>query len=80
MHTSMHHLDSQVPAGRVHVQDACTTIGRRIRLNDVTGKANGEIELLAAGESMFSVGGLKLFDSSSGRIQGMQMQTFFGGE
>ncbi|KAI0758945.1 hypothetical protein C8Q74DRAFT_1319764 [Fomes fomentarius] len=57
---------------------ARTTIGQRIKLNDV-GKANGEIELFAAGKSMFSVRGLKLRDSSSGRMRGIQMQTF-GGE
>ncbi|KAI0787995.1 hypothetical protein C8Q74DRAFT_1197094 [Fomes fomentarius] len=57
---------------------ARTTIGQRIKLNDV-GKANGEIELFAGGKSMFSVRGLKLRDNSSGRIRGIQMQTFFGG-
>ncbi|KAI0773671.1 hypothetical protein C8Q74DRAFT_774072 [Fomes fomentarius] len=57
---------------------ARTTIGQRIKLNDA-GKDNGEIELFAAGKSMFSVRGLKLRDSSSGRIRGIQMQTFFGG-
>ncbi|RDX47443.1 hypothetical protein OH76DRAFT_780643 [Lentinus brumalis] len=57
---------------------ARTTIGQRVKLNDV-GDANGEIELFVAGKSMFSVGGLVLRDSSSGRIRGMQMQTFFGG-
>ncbi len=58
---------------------ARTTIGQRIKLNDA-GQANGEIELFVAGKSMFSVGGLVLRDNSSGRIRGMQMQTFFGGE
>ena len=57
---------------------ARTTIGQRVKLNDV-GKANGEIELFVAGKSMFSVSGLALRDKSSGRIRGMQMQTFFGG-
>ncbi|KAI0738034.1 hypothetical protein C8Q80DRAFT_1114363 [Daedaleopsis nitida] len=57
---------------------ARTTIGQRVKLNDA-GKSNGEIELFVAGKSMFSVGGLVLRDSSSGRIRGMQMQTFFGG-
>ena len=56
-----------------------TTIGQRVRLNDV-GAANGELELFVAGKSLFSVGGLVLRDSSSGRIRGLQMQTFFGGE
>ena len=58
---------------------ARTTIGQRVKLNDV-GKANGEIELFVAGKSLFSVSGLTLRDKSSGRIRGMQMQTFFGGE
>ena len=56
-----------------------TTIAQRVRLNDA-GQANGELELFANGKSLFTVGGLVLRDSSAGRIRGMQMQTFFGGE
>ena len=55
-----------------------TTIGQRVRLNDV-GKENGEIELFVEGKSIFTVDGLVLRTASEGRIQGIQMQTFFGG-
>ncbi|KAG6864411.1 hypothetical protein C0991_009704 [Blastosporella zonata] len=55
-----------------------TTVSQRVRLNDV-GKANGELELFANGESVINVSGLILTDSSAGRIFGIQMQTFFGG-
>ena len=54
------------------------TIGQRVRLNDV-GKQNGELELFVEGKSIFTVSGLVLRDSSAGRFQGIQMQTFFGG-
>ncbi|PIL33036.1 hypothetical protein GSI_04485 [Ganoderma sinense ZZ0214-1] len=54
------------------------TIGQRVRLNDV-GKENGELELFVEGKSIFTVTGLVLRDSSAGRFQGIQMQTFFGG-
>lgn len=54
------------------------TISQRVRLNDA-GQSNGEIELFVAGKSVINVGGLVLSDTSSGRIRGMQMQTFFGG-
>ena len=56
-----------------------TTIGQRVRLNDV-GKANGELELFVDGESQFTVSGLVLRTADAGRIRGIQMQTFFGGE
>lgn len=55
------------------------TISQRVRLNDA-GQSNGEVELFVAGKSVINVGGLVLSDTSSGRIRGMQMQTFFGGE
>ncbi|KAM5542808.1 hypothetical protein V8D89_003769 [Ganoderma adspersum] len=54
------------------------TIGQRIRLNDV-GKANGELELFVDGKSVFTVPGLVLRTAASGRIRGIQMQSFFGG-
>ena len=56
-----------------------TTIGQRVKLNDV-GKANGELELFVDGKSMFTVPGLVLRTAESGRIRGIQMQSFFGGE
>lgn len=56
-----------------------TTIGQRVKLNDV-GKANGELELFVDGKSMFTVPGLVLRTAGAGRIRGIQMQTFFGGE
>jgi len=52
-------------------------VATRVKLNDA-GKANGEIELWANGESVINVKGLILSDSSKGRIRGVQMQTFFG--
>lgn len=52
-------------------------VATRVRLND-HGKANGEIQLWANGESVINVSGLILSDSSEGRIRGIQMQTFFG--
>ena len=55
------------------------TIGQRIRLNDV-GKANGELELFVNGKSVYTVPGLVLRTAASGRIRGIQMQSFFGGE
>lgn len=54
-------------------------VSQRVRLND-DGEENGELELFVAGKSVVNVGGLVLRNSSSGRIRGMQMQTFFGGE
>ncbi|KAG6860729.1 hypothetical protein C0995_008085 [Termitomyces sp. Mi166 len=57
---------------------AWTTVAERVRLNDV-GKANGELELFVNGKSVISLSGLMLRGSSSGRIRGIQMQTFFGG-
>ena len=56
-----------------------TTIGQRVKLNDV-GQANGELELFVNGKSMFTVPGLVLRTADSGRIRGIQMQSFFGGE
>jgi hypothetical protein len=53
-------------------------ISERVRLNDA-GKANGELEVFFNGKSVINVSGLTLRDSSEGRIQGIQMQTFFGG-
>ncbi|KAG6918569.1 hypothetical protein DXG01_013370 [Tephrocybe rancida] len=57
---------------------AWTTVSERVRLNDV-GKANGELELFVNGKSVINVSGLILRASSSGKIRGIQMQTFFGG-
>ena len=56
-----------------------TYVSQRVRLNDA-GKANGELQLWANGKSVVNVGGLVLNNSTEGRIRGMQMQTFFGGE
>jgi hypothetical protein len=57
---------------------AWTQVSQRVRLNDA-GKANGELELFADGESVINIGGLILRDSDKGRIRGIQAQTFFGG-
>lgn len=56
-----------------------TTVAQRVRLNDA-GQTNGELQLFVGGKSVVNVGGLVLRNSSDGRIRGMQMQTFFGGE
>ena len=53
-------------------------IGQRVRLNDA-GQTNGELELFVEGKSIFTVKNLVFRDSDAGRIQGIQMQTFFGG-
>lgn len=58
---------------------AWTRITERVRLNDA-GKANGELQLFVNGKSVLNVDGLELRNSESGKIRGMQMQTFFGGE
>ncbi|KAF8061701.1 hypothetical protein FPV67DRAFT_1509975 [Lyophyllum atratum] len=55
-----------------------TTVSERVRLNDV-GQANGELELFVNGKSVVKVDGLILRDNASGRMRGIQMQTFFGG-
>jgi len=56
-----------------------TNISERVRLNDA-GKANGELELFVDGESVINVQGLVIRDSGAGKMRGIQMQTFFGGE
>lgn len=56
-----------------------TTVSERVKLNDV-GQANGEIELFVEGKSVINIDGLILRDSDEGRIRGLQMQSFFGGE
>ncbi|KAF9453663.1 polysaccharide lyase family 14 protein, partial [Macrolepiota fuliginosa MF-IS2] len=55
-----------------------TTVSERIRLNDA-GQTNGELELFVNGKSVINVGGLVLRDGASGKMRGIQMQTFFGG-
>lgn len=55
-----------------------TTVTQRVRLNEV-GHADGELELFVDGKSVINVSGLKIRDSSKGKIRGIQMQTFFGG-
>ncbi|KAJ7577462.1 polysaccharide lyase family 14 protein [Mycena floridula] len=57
---------------------AWTTVSQRVRLNDA-GQANGQLQLFVNGKSVINVSGLKITDSSAGRLRGMQMQTFFGG-
>jgi hypothetical protein len=52
-------------------------VATRVLLN-TPGKANGEIELFANGESVISVKGVIIRDTSKGRIRGIQMKSFFG--
>jgi hypothetical protein len=56
-----------------------TTVAQRVKLNTV-GNADGELELFVDGQSTIKVDGLILTDSSQGRIRGLFMQSFFGGE
>jgi len=56
-----------------------TTLAKRVKLNDA-GQANGEIELFVDGNSVINVSGIIMRDADVGRVQGMQIQTFFGGE
>ena len=55
------------------------TVAMRVLLNN-PGVSDGEIELWYNGESVISLGGLIIRDSDEGRIQGLMMQTFFGGK
>jgi hypothetical protein len=56
-----------------------TTVAQRVRLNDV-GSQNGELQLWAAGASVLNVTGLVLRDKDAGRMRGVMVQTFFGGQ
>jgi len=56
-----------------------TTLAERVKLNDA-GQANGEIELFVDGKSVINVSGIIIRDADVGRVQGMQIQSFFGGE
>lgn len=56
-----------------------TTVAERVKLNDA-GQANGEIELFVNGKSVIKVSGIIIRDADKGRVQGMQVQSFFGGE
>ncbi|KAF8626293.1 hypothetical protein AX15_004964 [Amanita polypyramis BW_CC] len=70
---------ASVGRGSFHfVPGRWTTVSQRVRLNDI-GTANGEIELFVNGQSVINVDGLILRDSPSGRLRGIQMQSFFGG-
>jgi hypothetical protein len=53
-------------------------ISQRVLLNDA-GQANGELELFFNGQSVINVGGLMLRSDDVGKIRGIVMQTFFGG-
>jgi hypothetical protein len=56
-----------------------TTVAERVKLNDV-GQANGEIELYVNGKSAIKASGIIIRDQGAGRIRGIQVQSFFGGE
>lgn len=55
------------------------TVAQRLKLNTV-GNANGELELFVDGQSTIKATGLILTGSNLGRIRGLFMQSFFGGE
>ena len=71
-------LHNPVPTEFYFKPGSRATIGQRVRLNDA-GQTNGELELFVEGKSIFTVKNLVFRDSDAGRIQGIQMQTFFGG-
>lgn len=54
-------------------------IKQRLKLNDPS-QANGEIELIVDGKSVLAVKGIKMRKTDVGRIRGIQMQSFFGGQ
>lgn len=56
-----------------------TTISERVLLNDAN-STNGEFELFVDGTSVISISNITVRESDLGRIRGIQMQTFFGGE
>jgi hypothetical protein len=56
-----------------------TTVAQRVKLN-TAGKADGELELFVNGRSTIKVSGVVLTGSNKGRIRGLFMQSFFGGE
>jgi Polysaccharide lyase 14 len=58
---------------------AWTTVSQRIKLND-PGQQNGEMQVIADGNTVIDLNGLAFRDSDKGRFQGIQMQSFFGGE
>jgi len=55
-----------------------TTISQRVRLNDA-GQSNGRLTVFQDGKQIFDLNGIVLRQSGEGRIQGIQMQSFFGG-
>jgi hypothetical protein len=55
-----------------------TTVTQRIRLN-TPGKADGEMQLFANGQSVIDVKGLVFRETAAGKFRGIMMQTFFGG-
>lgn len=54
------------------------TIAQRVRLND-HGQANGEMEVIVGGVSMFDLKGLTFVTTPEGRFQGIMAQVFPGG-
>lgn len=58
---------------------AWTTVSQRIKLNDA-GQQNGEMQVIANNNTVINLKGLAFRDSDKGRFQGIQMQSFFGGE
>ena len=56
-----------------------TTVAQRVKLNTPR-KADGELELFVNGRSTIKVSGIVLTGSNMGRIRGLFMQSFFGGE
>ncbi|KAF7319461.1 hypothetical protein HMN09_00284700 [Mycena chlorophos] len=55
-----------------------TTVSERVRLN-TAGQADGEMEVFKNGESVINATGLVIRGNDAGRIRGMHMETFFGG-
>lgn len=58
---------------------AWTHVSQEFTLN-TAGEQDGKIKVTANGQPVIDLSGLALRDSDKGRFQGIQMQSFFGGE
>lgn len=55
------------------------TVSERVKLNTPGGE-DGELELFVNGVSVINVSGLILRDGDAGKMRGLFMQSFFGGQ
>lgn len=78
---SLHNLDFGISTGRgawTFEAGRWTAIAQRVRMNTV-GKEDGEVEVFVDGKSVIHVCGLVLRTEPEGHIQGLHLETFFGG-